>query len=55
MSKTKEQYIEELDYLKFEAQRIENTRKDIAECIQKLDDSWAQQEQLDQQQQESYK
>jgi hypothetical protein len=49
MSKTKEQYLEDLEYLKFEEERIANTRKDITECIQRLDDSWAHQEQLDQQ------
>lgn len=49
MSKTKEQYLEDLEYLKFEEERIANTRKDITECIQRLDDSWEHQEQLDQQ------
>ena len=49
MSKTKEQYIDELDYLQFEEQRIISIRKEITECIQRLDDNWAQQEQLEQQ------
>ena len=49
MSKTKEQYIEDLEYLKFEEQRLSDIRQDITECIQKLDDSWQQQQQLEEQ------
>jgi len=49
MSKTKEQYLEDLEYLKFEEQRISSIRQDITECIQKLDDSWEGQQQLEEQ------
>lgn len=49
MSKTKEQYIEDLEYLKFEEQRLSSIRQNITECIQRLDDSWANQQQLEQQ------
>jgi len=49
MSKTKEQYLEDLEYLKFEEQRLSDIRHDITECIQKLDDSWQQQQQLEEQ------
>lgn len=49
MSKTKEQYLEDLEYLKFEEQRISSIRQDITECIKKLDDSWQQQQQLEEQ------
>ena len=53
MSKTKEQYAKELEYLEFEKLCVTNSIQDIRDCIQRMDDREAEYHQQQLEQQES--
>ena len=53
MSKAKEQYLKQLEYLEFEKLCVTNTIQDIRDCIQRMDDREAEYHQQQLQQMES--
>jgi hypothetical protein len=53
MSKAKEQYIQQLEYLEFEKLCVTNSIQDIKDCIQRMDDREAEYHQQQLEQQES--
>ena len=53
MSKAKEQYLKQLEYLEFEKLCVTNSIQDIKDCIQRMDDREAEYHQQQLEQQES--
>jgi len=53
MSKAKEQYLQQLEYLEFEKLCVTNSIQDIRDCIQRMDDREAEYHQQQLEQQES--
>ena len=53
MSKAKEQYLQQLEYLEFEKLCVTKSIQDIKDCIQRMDDREAEYHQQQLEQQES--